>query len=238
MANELVPVRAEALEHADDGIFSDYTHPVLEGLIQRVVNQNRDALPTDASRKLVRELFLYGFIRASGQEFLNMDMTPEEREMHPDEFREIFPQISERAGTFKTNNGVLGLCDFNGEVYIRGGDSYHGFFPDDEAEMPQGVEGSLLSLGYRPSSLWVPHSSFKQSYSDAMMEKLFRALHYFSKKARNLRGEPTSGMIVKDLSEPEPPAPYKSRDPSLARINLLNTILIPGNRERVIQIYR
>lgn len=228
MSSEIIPVRANGLEniqleYEEDGLFSAYTHPRLECFIQKVIDANRVFLPNETSRKLVREFFLYGFLRASGQEFLWLG-----------ELEKVQP--AKEGGQFDTNNGILAVSDFDKEVYIRGGDSYHGYFPN-LGEEPQGVEGTLLNSEYIPGNIWVPHSN-GDVFADKKREKLFRALCYFSKEVRTLRGEPTFGPIVKDFSEPESLAPYKSRNPKLPRIILQDTILIPGNREKTILVYK
>jgi len=222
MSNEIMSVRNNELEHTQDEIFSAYTHPKLEDFIQKVINANRDSLPTEASQKLVREFFLYGFLRASGQGSSWMG-SPEEVD-----------EPAREGGLFYTNNGILAVSDFDREVYIRGGDSYHGYYPG-LSEEPQGVEGTLLNSGYKRGFIYVPHSN-GDVFVDPQREKLLEALHYFSGEVRNLRGEPTSGFIIKDFSEPEPSAPYKRRDSKLPRIVLQDAILIPGNRERTIEV--
>ena len=146
MTTEIIPVRANGLEHTRDEIFSAYTHPRLEDFIQKVIDASRDSLPTEASQKLVREFFLYGFLRVSGQEFL---WWGDEKEI---------VQSSDESGRFGTNNGILAVADFDKEIYIRGGDSYHGYFPW-EGEEPQGVEGTLLNSGYKSLGVYVPHSN-------------------------------------------------------------------------------
>ena len=223
MSNEIIPVRANGLEHTQDEIFSAYTHPRLEDFIQKVIDANRESLPTEGSQKLVREFFLYGFMKATGQKFdfsRGRDYT-EGKWMEP--------------GVFGTNNGVLAVADFDCSLWIRGGESYHGYFPD--GSLPEGVEGTLIESGYKPRTPRVSHSN-GEAFADPQREKLFRALHYFSREVRNLRCELTSGLIIKDLSEPEPSAPYKRRDSKLPRIVLHDTILIPGNREKTIEVYR
>lgn len=223
MVNGIAPMGVSGLEHLGDETFSEYTHPVLEDFIQRVITQNRDALSTVESQKLIREFFLYGLLRASGQDFLWYD----------DQIVPVRPEVDD-GGLFNTNNGILAVSDFDGEFYIRGGDSYHGYSRFSE-DRPEGVEGTLLSLGYDQKGIYVPHSN-GDVFVDPQREKLFRALRYFSKNVRNLRGESTSGLIIKDLSEPEQSAPYKRRNPNLPRIVLNDTILIPGNREKTIKI--
>jgi hypothetical protein len=222
MQGEIIPYKANELEDRGEEVFSAYTHPRLEEFIQRVIDGNRSFLPTETSRKLVREFFLYGFLRVSGEDFLWWN--DQKEKVHP----------AEEAGLFYTNNGILAVSDFDREVYIRGGDSYHAYIPNVSSE-PQGVEGTLLHSGYKASSIYVPHSN-GDIFSDEKRENLFRALLYFSREVRNLRGEPTSGLIIKDFSKPEPPAPYKRRDSKLPRIVLKDTILIPGNRERTIEV--
>lgn len=224
MSNEIMPVRLNLndLNHSWDDIFSAYTHPRLEGFIQKVIDTNRNYLPTELSGKLVREFLLYGFLRASEQEFLWWDGK-----------KEIFYPKKE-CGQFDTNNGVLAVSDFNRKVYIRGGDSYHGYFPDLDEE-PLGVEGTLINSGYKPGDVFVPHSN-GDVFADEKREKLFTVLHYFSREVRNLRGESTSGLIVKDFSKPEPSTPYKKRDSGLPKIVLKDLILIPGNKLNTIQV--
>ena len=223
MSNKIILIRANGLEHTQDEIFSAYTHPRLEDFIQKVIDANRSSLPTEASQKLVREFFLYGLLRASGQEFSSWG-----------DQKEVV-QPAREGGLFYTNNGILTVSDFDREVYIRGGDGYHRYFPG-LGEEPQGVEGTLLNSGYKSGSVYVPHSN-GDVFADEKREKLFRALHYFSREVRTLRGEPTLGLIIKDLSEPEHYAPYKRRDTKLPRIVLQDTILIPGNREKTIEVY-
>ncbi len=223
MLNEIIPIRTNGLIHTQDEIFSAYTHPILEDFIQKVIDVNSDSLPTAVLQKLVREFFLYGFLRASGQEF----------SWRGDQKKVVQP--AKEGGLFYTNNGILAVSDFDREVYIRGGDSYHGYFPG-LGEEPQGVEGTLLNLGYKSGSVYVPHSN-GDVFADEKREKLFRELYYFSRVVRGLRGEPTSGLIIKDLSESEPSASYKRRDHNLPRIVLQNTILIQGNREKTSEVY-
>lgn len=227
MSNDIIPV--EGPEKNGDRIFSAYTHPELERFIERVIYESRDALPTAESQKLLREFFLYGVIKATGYELERSDFKS----------KWSVPNYGvDEAGRFYTNNGILAVCDFDGDVYIRGGNSYHGYFDSgDLAEMlfVQGMEGTLLHCGYTSRGIWVPHSN-GETYADTAMEKIFGALHNFSRSVRNLRGEPTSGLIIKDLSEEEPPAPYPMRDEKLPRIEFKNVFLIPGNRERTISV--
>ncbi len=224
MPNEIASIKADELEHTIDEIFSAYTHPRLEDFIQNVIDANKSCLPTKACQKLVREFFLYGFLRASGQEFLSWG----------DRRKMIHPETG--YGQFCTNNGILALSDFDTEVYIRGGDSYSGYsLYDNVSQEPLGVEGTLLSLGYGSGHVYVPHSN-GDVFADEKREGLFRALYYFSREVRNLRKESTSELIIGDFSEPMLSAPYKRRDPKLPRIVLEDTILIPGNKERTIEI--
>ena len=217
MVNEVVSRR--------DKMFSEYTHPELEGFIQNVIDRYKNELPDLKSQKIVRELFLYGFIRASGQEFFwnrNNQVIPIPRETEGG------------LGLFFTNNGILALSDFDGEIYIRGGESRLGYCPGLE-EKPQGIEGTLLNSGYRSKNIYVPHSN-GDVFVDEQREKLFQAINYFSRNVRNLRGESTSGVTIQDLSEPTPSAPYKSRNPNLPRIMMGDAFLIPGNKERTVRI--
>jgi len=215
-------------DNDDYEIFSPYTHKVLEDFINKVIDANRASLPNKLSQKIVREFFLYGFLRASGQEiaFWNKrDVVKKERV----------------GGLFCVNNGVLALSDFDGEVYIRGADDYHGYYNDyyddfDRGFMksgPGGIEDTLITFGYRPGGFFVPHSN-GEIFTDEKMEKLFKALRYFSREVRKLRGEST-GVIIKDLSEPYVPAPYQARCSYLPRIVVKDIFLIPGNREKTIE---
>jgi len=213
----------EQLGSNEDEFFSPSTHPVLESFISKVIDANKKDLPNDLSQKFVRKFFLYGFLRASGQVF--------------EEVYSKSQSICEKSGhegIFDTNNGVLALSDFDGEVYIRGGDSYHGYFDMGDGKKPQGVEGTLLNLGYDSGGVFVPHSNC-DIYKDPSMEKLFKVLRFFSREIRNLRGEPTGGIIIKDLTEPEPDA-YKARNPDLPKIILNNLFLIPGNKNKTIKL--
>ena len=234
------------LTHVDyeDEPFSAYTHPTLEDFIQRVIDQNRSSLPTTASQKLLREFLLYGFLKVSGQQLNDAY----DRPLWTEEgfngkwpnyvelgLKRLMPEgrIREKtAGKFWTNNGILALCDFDGEVYIRGADGYHRSrgLPD---ELINGIDGTLLGLGYRSGGINVPHSN-GDYFVDPRKEKLFELLDYFSIAVRTLRGEPTHGVIVKDLSKDEPSAPYQRRDPKLPRIVIKDTLLIPGNRDRTL----
>ena len=223
---EIIPITASNLENsAADEIFSKYTHPVLETFIQKVIDQNKESLPSAGSQKLVREFFLYGFLKASGQSF-KYDRSSQytcERSHPGDE------------GFFHTNNGVLALHDFDGELYIRGGESWHGYFDMGDGMKPQGIEGTLLNSGYDSRNVRVPHSN-GEVYENPSTEKLFKALKSFSKEVWNLRGAPTSGIIIKDLSEPEPEAPYRARDSKLPRIILQDFLIIPGNIQKTILV--
>ena len=224
MSRNLIPM-GDLEERSYDHIFSRYTHPVLEEFIQGIIDEHRDALPHEAYQKLVREFFLYGLLRSSGEEFRG----------HMGRGFTVNP--AERSGEFCTNNGVLAVSDFDGEVYMRGGESWHGYFDFGTGGLPEGVEGTLLESGYKSGDIFVPHSN-GEIYTDPKKEQLFCALVHFSREVRTLRGEPTSGLIIKDLSEPEPEAPYSRRDPSLPRIELEDAMLIPGNRNRVISVRR
>ena len=92
------------LEQVDkwQGVFSNYTHPQLEDFIKDVIKSNRDSLPTEASQRLVREFFLYGFMKATGQKF----KFSTERDYTEEKWDE--------KGVFGTNNGVLAVADFEG----------------------------------------------------------------------------------------------------------------------------
>ncbi|MEM2121765.1 MAG: hypothetical protein QXU20_03870 [Candidatus Woesearchaeota archaeon] len=203
-------------------IFSDYTHPKLEEFIQNFINKNKEGLPTEWHQKLVREFLLYGFMKASDEEFISLE-------------REIFKveKLKDKKYfcKFYTNNGVLAISDQNGNVYIRGGDSYHGWFPGDP--FPEGVEGTLINFGYERDYIFVPHSN-GDVFKNEKLEKLFTLLSYFSVEVRTLRGEPTKGIIMKDLLEQEPSAPYKSRDVKLPTM-ILPKIFIPGDKYNIIK---
>jgi hypothetical protein len=224
MSREVVSARD--LEHGSDGVFSAYTHPKLERFVESVITKYRSIFPNRGAEKLFREFVLYGLLKASGYSFRRF-VSSDGFVLEPDQDK----------GAFCTNNGILAVSDFNGEVYIRGGDSYHGFlgdcdlFPDLKI---MGMEGTLLRFGYRKRCIYVPHSN-NEDYTDKNMEQMFRMLHRFSLKTRKLRGEATSGFIVKDLSEPDPPAPYPCRDYSLPRIEMSNGLIV-GNRAKTIVI--
>ncbi len=200
-------------EILSEKMFSNYTHPELEKFIKRAVHQNTDSF--SELQRFQREFLLYGFMKATGQEFsfLNYD-----------------PEILERGNeqkVFYTNNGVLVFYDNNGDAYIRGGDSYHGC---GSSRSQGGVEETLLDLGYDAEFCYVPHSNDK--FADARREKLFKTLCSFSEEIRRIRGE-SSGMIY--FSEQDSPALYEGRDLDLPTIRIGNDILIQGNDEKVLE---
>lgn len=215
----------------DDPFFSGPTgSPQIDAFIDAFIDEYRDTLPTTTSRKLIRELLLHGHLQASGHEFEWPESIAYEGE------RTYLPESPEDTGVFTTNNGVLGTHDFNGNVYIRGGDSYHGVFLGLTGENEvQGAEGTLLGSGYRPGFVFVPHSN-RDNYVNPNMEAMFNVMGMFSRQVRILRDETVEGYIVKDLSIPDPPAPYGRRDYDLPRIELEDFMLVPGNLENAIFI--
>jgi hypothetical protein len=209
-------------------LFSDYTHPVLEKFIQDFIDSNKESLPTEWHQKLIREFLLYSFVKASGKTFVSY-------------FNEKFiVRNSEESKKFYTINGVLAVYDPNYNIYIRGGDSYHGYFQDPhgvfgEDKFPEGVEGTLLNSGYERDSIFVPHSN-GDVFENKELEKLFQLLFRFSIEVKRLRGEPVAGIIMKDLSEEkeETIAPYKARKGDLMTI-YLKDIFIPGDKYNIIK---
>ena len=208
------------LERYGNDIFSKETHSDLEDFIVDFIMSNKPNLPTVGSIRLIRELFLYGFLKATGHVF--------------DHGMSILKPVSgaRNAMSFNTNNGVLAVADNLRNIYIRGGDSYHGYFDADP--LPQGVEGTLLELGYRPNDLHVPHSNGDLFY-DYRREYLFESLHEFSTKVRALRGE-ASKVIISDPTKEMPKAPYIRRNKYLPTIVLTDVLFIPGNDDKTISI--
>ena len=233
MTNQLVPViqakpvRIEEIGGYEDEIFSPYTHPVLEKFIQRVIDENRDALRTVESRELVREFLLYGFLKATGYEMVD-NMTSHRHTVGTADQRSLF----------HTNNGVIALYDFDGKIYLRGGDSHQGYNSEAHEPPKEGIEGTLLALGYEQDWITVPHSTDTYIFLDKSIEKLFQLLLFFSREVKDLRGEPENSIICRNLKDKKPSAPYPRRNPDLPRIGLQDIILIPGNRENTILLYK
>lgn len=196
----------------------------LEQSVRGIIDEYRFAMP-QADEGLLREILLHGFLIASGQEFWHE--RKEVGSLFPDKVpikitheagAEVYPVITEHAGTYNINGGVLAVCDHDGKVWIRGGERV--YTQPQSRDALQGPEGTLLSNGYSRSELWVPRS-FGLIYSNQKMEQLYRALHHFAREAQDITGVSADNVPER--------APYPARDASLPRVEFNNTILIPGD---------
>ena len=130
----MIPVLAynQGFEEQLEGAFSHVSNIELEGYIQRFISGQK-SLTSRVSKNLVREFLLYGFLKATGQEFVSQRHGRYVEEGWDDPM------------WFGVENGVLALSDDKGELWIRGAESYQNGNNRHDTDC-RGVEGTLLAL--------------------------------------------------------------------------------------------
>ncbi|MCX8194059.1 MAG: hypothetical protein N3G19_01725 [Candidatus Pacearchaeota archaeon] len=187
-----------------------------ENNLEQILDKNIEIAHVINNAPLLTEFLLYGFITASGKTFKEWRGSYYLQEKLKDF------DYNGCKGFFCTNNGVIALADYDGTIYIRPNDSWHGCWDDKEAGA---IEKILLELGYKNYDIFVPHSN-GEVFEEKEIENLFRLMAYVSKEVRAKRGQ--TGCFVIDLSEPIPHS-YDSRSIVLPTIRFEELGFIPGN---------
>lgn len=135
------------------GLYTDLQDPLLEQMVWRYIRREANELG-NTYPLLVREVMLYGLVRASGMAFCG------------DTWASTY-ESARQPCRFTSKSRVFAVSDNEKKVFIR-------------SSAP--LADTLEDLGFQRGKVVVPHQTAR--YADAEMESLFQATAYVSRVSR------------------------------------------------------